>query len=111
MMESEIQRSEPIKVRLENGATVYIQHDAVPGEEDVALQVPSFSEVGKTIEGIAESLLTAIKKVRPTGTTVEFGLEIGVESGKLTTMLVKGTSSATLKVTLAWGEFPEIAGS
>jgi hypothetical protein len=40
--------------------------------------------------------------VRPDRGTVEFGIDVGVESGALTALVVKGTGTATLKVTLEW---------
>jgi hypothetical protein len=49
-------------------------------------------------------LTTALKKVKPKKASVEFGLEVAVESGKLTTLLVKGTGTANLKIALEWGE-------
>jgi hypothetical protein len=45
-----------------------------------------------------------LEKVKPKKASVEFGLEVAVESGKLTTLLVKGASTANLKITLERGE-------
>jgi len=33
---------------------------------------------------------------------VEFGLEVALESGQLTAVLVKGSAKANLKITLEW---------
>lgn len=54
----------------------------------------------QTIEGFAETLQQSLSKLKPQKATVEFGIEIGAESGQLTTLIVKGTGSANLKVTL-----------
>ena len=35
------------------------------------------------------------------------GVQVGIESGKLTALLVKGTGNANLKITLEWGEITE----
>ena len=53
-------------------------------------------------------MLTTLQKVKPRAASVEFGLEIGIESGQLTALLVKGTGTANLKITLEWGEINEI---
>jgi hypothetical protein len=40
--------------------------------------------------------------VQPSKATVEFGIELGIEPGKLTALLVQGTSKANLKINLEW---------
>jgi hypothetical protein len=97
-------RQELIPVTLANGAKIRVAATVLGGEEDVAFKLLSFDEVTKTIEGIADSLQTALQKIKPKKASVEFGLEIGVESGALTTLLVKGSGTATLNITLEWGD-------
>ena len=95
-------RTERIPVTLENGAIIYVEATRFSGEEDVAFDVLLFEEVATAIEGIAATVTAALQKVRPHKATVEFGLELGVESGKLTSLLVKGTGKANLKIVLEW---------
>jgi hypothetical protein len=72
-------------------------------EVDVAGGLPrNFDDVGATVEKIASAVLATMKKVQPKKGKVEFGLEIGLESGSLTALLVKGTGKANLKITLEW---------
>lgn len=97
-------RTEIIKAELPNGGILCIQATALGGEEEVAFTLPSFNEVTRAIEGIAESVVTTLQKVRPKKATVEFGLEMALESGQLTALLVKGSGTSNLKVTLEWGE-------
>jgi hypothetical protein len=101
-MEDEQGKARVLKAKLENGTTISIQTSMVRGEEDVASKLYSFQEVTKTIEGIAESLMVTLNKVRPQSADVEFGLEVGAESGQLMALLVKGTGTAHLKITLQW---------
>lgn len=96
-------RQELIPVKLANGTEIRVAATMLGGEEDVAFKPLSFEEVTHTIEGIASSLNTALQKVKPKKASVEFGLEVAVESGALTTLLVKGTGTATLKIILEWG--------
>ncbi|MBL8254399.1 MAG: CU044_2847 family protein [Candidatus Competibacter sp.] len=93
-----------IPVTLANGARIRVAATMLGGEEDVAIKLLSFDEIADTIEGIAGSLNAALQKVKPKKASVEFGLEVAVESGALTALLVKGTGTATLKITLEWGE-------
>ena len=99
-------RTEIISAKLEEGVSISIQATPLGGEELVgALPGPhAFKEVTDSIEGLARAMIGTLKKVKPQAATVEFGLQIGVEAGKLTALLVKGTGSANLKITLEWGD-------
>ena len=96
-------RQELVPVKLANGTQIRVAATMLGGEEDVAFKLLSFDEVTNTIEGIADSLNAALQKVKPKKASVEFGLEVAVESGKLTSLLVNGSGTATLKITLEWG--------
>jgi Trypsin-co-occurring domain 1 len=97
-------RTEIIKAELANGAILHIQATVLGGEEEVAFTLPSFKEVSDAIEGIAGSMATTLQKVKPQKASVEFGLEIALEAGQLTALLVKGSGTSNLKITLEWGE-------
>lgn len=102
-MENERNRTGVIKARLADGTTIDIQ-SSVRGEEDVASTIFPFKDVTDKIESIAEAVLETIKKVKPQSASVEFGIEMAVEAGHLTALLVKGTGTANLKITLQWGD-------
>lgn len=46
----------------------------------------------------------AIQKARPkkVTVTVKFGMELAIESGQLTAVIVKGSGKANLEITLEW---------
>ena len=96
--------TEVVQTMLENGATISIEADLLGGEEDVAFTSLPFQEVTHAIEGVAESLMRTLKRVKPQRASVELGVAFGIESGVLTAVLVKGTGNANLKITLEWGE-------
>lgn len=98
------ERTGIIKTELANGASLHIQATILDGEEEVSFELPSFKGVTDVLEGIAESVVTTLKKVKPQKASIEFGLEVALESGQLTALLVKGTGTSNLKVTLEWGE-------
>ena len=93
-----------VPVKLANGAEMRVAATVLGGEEDVAFKLLSFEEITNTIEGIAGSLNAALQKIKPKKASIEFGLEVAVESGKLTTLLVNGSGTATLNITLEWGD-------
>ncbi len=95
-------RKELVPVKLPNGATMHVEAVVLGEEEDVALGLLSFDEVSNTLEGLADAIGGAIQKAKPKKASVELGLELAVESGKLTTLLVKGGGKANLKIALEW---------
>jgi hypothetical protein len=72
---------------------------------DVAEEIAeplSIDVIRSAVEGLARVVQEALVAVKPHTASVEFALEIGVESGKLTALWVKGSGKANLKITLAW---------
>ena len=96
-------RTEIVKAELANGTIVHFQGTLLGGEEEVAFTLPSFQGVTDAIESIAASVHSAMQKAQPHKASVEFGLEIALEAGQLTALVVKGSGTANLKVTLEWG--------
>jgi hypothetical protein len=97
-------KTEIVKAALDNGTTIRIEATSLGGEERIAYGISSFKEVTDAVEGIAQAVVTTLKKVKPQQASVEFGVQIGVESGQLTALLVKGTGTANLKIIMQWGE-------
>ena len=99
------ERTEVIKASLDSGNIVQIQVAATGGRQDVAGgKVPELKDVGEAIEGIVKAVATPIHRAMPTKATVKFGIDIAVEPGQLTALLVKGGGNATLEVTLEWAQ-------
>ena len=94
-------QTEYVPVELDNGAIIKIEVSQT-GIEDVSLDKIPFKQVTKALEGIVETLKTTIDKVKPDKATVKFGVEMGVESGSLTAILLKGTGKGNLEITLEW---------
>lgn len=95
-------RTEIVKTELANGITINIQATSLGGEEEVAFTLPSFKPVTDSIEAIAESVYMTLQKIKPQKAQVEFGFEIALEAGQLSALLVKGSSTSNLKITLEW---------
>ena len=97
-----------IKAKLPNDAELLVevihlrQHSDT--ERDVVSidQVLSLASIRDAIRGVSTVVFEAMETVRPNKASVEFGIEIGVDTGGLTAVLVKGTAKANLKVTLEW---------
>jgi len=102
-MNFEEMHNETIPVQLPNGATVKFEITQT-GREDVGFDVKQFQPVADAIEGVVQMIATPIQKVRPKKATVKFGMELAIESGQLTAVIVKGSGKANLEITLEWEE-------
>ncbi|NJN72446.1 MAG: hypothetical protein HC799_06320 [Limnothrix sp. RL_2_0] len=98
-------KTESVTVQLDDGTTFLVEARSQGGEEDVGIgDALKFEAVTKVVGGIAKGLQKTFDTVKPKKATVEFGLELALESGKLTALLVEDTTTASLKITLEWGE-------
>jgi hypothetical protein len=96
-------RTEIIQIRLADGTIINVEAENLGGQQYIAAGLPpAFDEISTTIEGIANSVVKTLRKIGPSKGSVEFGLQIAVEAGHLTTLLVKGSGAASLKITLEW---------
>jgi len=109
-MESGFELTEPMSVELANGRNIQIEVTPT-GRSDVALDRQAFADVTESLEGIVDALAGTIHKTLPTKASVKFGVGIGVESGKLTAMIVKGSGKANLEITLEWDRTATIPGN
>ncbi|MDX2244487.1 MAG: CU044_2847 family protein [Leptolyngbyaceae cyanobacterium bins.302] len=94
-----------IPVSLSDGTVVRVE--AVPlGEQRVAAHTRPFSEITTIVRSLtgdlAEALQTIQREVAPKTITVKLGLEIGMESGQLTALIVKGAGKANLELSMEW---------
>lgn len=97
--------TEPVCLELEDGTKLMVEARSLGGEEDVGIgDALKFDAVTKVVGGIAKEFKKTFDTVKPKKAAVEFGLEVGLESGKLTALLVEDSVKASLKVTLEWGE-------
>jgi hypothetical protein len=92
-----------VPVTLGDGATIRIEAISLGGREKVGvLDARPFKELTDSIESIAAALGESLRRIKPKKASVEFGVEVGIESGNLTALICKGTGKANLKVTLEW---------
>ena len=92
-----------IPVQIEEGLTVRIETASLGGREKVGLldSLP-FQELMRGIEAVARSFSESLEKIRPSKASVEFGVEVAVEAGKLVTVICQGSGKANFTVTLEW---------
>lgn len=99
-------RSDTVPVQLPNGAIVQVEVTK-HGREDVSFDPKQFQPVAEAIEGVVQMIAAPIQKARPKKATVKFGMELAIESGNLTAVIVKGSGKANLEITLEWETQPK----
>lgn len=96
-------QSKMITVELTDGTSVRVEATSI-GDRKINFQTRPFQEVTTVIESLTHEIAETLHKVKPDRATVKFGIDIGIESGKLTAVLAKGSSNANLEITLEWGK-------
>ena len=97
--------TEIVTLKLQDGTAIKVEATSAGGWEDTAdfEKVLPMDDLLKTIESLSQALSDTLTRVKPDKASVEFGIQIGVEAGALSALLVKGTGSANLKIGLEWG--------
>ncbi|MBW4500936.1 MAG: hypothetical protein KME57_15570 [Scytonema hyalinum WJT4-NPBG1] len=92
-----------IAVELADGTSIRVEATQI-GDRKINFQTRPFEEVTTAIESLTKEIAEALHKVKPDRARVKFGVDIGIESGKLTALLVKGSNTANIEITLEWGQ-------
>ena len=99
-----------IEVELPNGTLALVRAlpiDGGDGATKVGVRdILDFDGVAGTLAGVGEAIQAAMAKAKPRSVRVELGIEMVLRSGKLTGLLVEGTGTADLRVTMEWGDGP-----
>src|SRR5438094_954501 len=98
-----------VPVALQDGTVIKVTARREAMDEDVVdlRKVFSFENVSRTVEGITKEVMLWLERVKPDKATVEFGIEIAVEQGTLTALLVDGSAKGTMTISLEWSGGPK----
>lgn len=93
-----------VKVQLANGAICHVQVSNTNSEELVGLEDVKYKldQVKDQITGVVSEISSALEKIAPDKTSIEFGIELGIESNAIVAFFVKGTAKTNFKITLEW---------
>jgi hypothetical protein len=96
-------RTDIVPVRFEDGTIIQVQATLLGGEEEVAFKYGLlFENVTKPIKKIASEVAKLVREIQPDKASVQLGFEVATSEGQLTALLVKGTATANLTLTLEW---------
>jgi len=98
------ERTKPITVKLDDKTTIQFETTLQRGEKDISDEkiIMEYEKFSMSVEKIASKTLEPLKKLNAKKVTLKMGLSLGLESGAITAMLVKGTGNANMEVTIEW---------
>jgi hypothetical protein len=93
-----------VPVVLAGGTMIKVEATLLGGTQKVGiLESQPFQDLLAAVEDMGATFSESLKKAKPTKGSIEFGVEVGLEAGKLVALLCQGSSKANLKITLEWG--------
>lgn len=86
-----------------DGATILVEATVRGGDEEIAgAGIPSFGTAWKSVTKLVHEIAKSLNDVKPSHATIEFGCQFALENGHLTALVVSGSASGSIKVTLDW---------
>ena len=101
-------QSQIITLELSDGSVVNVEATQI-GETQIcspfALPFSEMKAVIKSFTGdIAETMQEIKQAVQPDKISIKIGLEVAVESGQLTALLVKGAGKGNFEISMEWNK-------
>jgi hypothetical protein len=108
---SAVSARKKVSVKLPNGEELGLEQldSAAAGNVAGALGDLSLDRLGRIVEGLVQVMAPVALAALPGKTTVEIGLEVSVEGGKITALLVDAGAKTNLKVKMEWERSPSTA--
>ena len=100
-----------LPIKLDDDTSIFIETVETEREKDISNQKieMEFKDFSKSIEKIATLTLEPLKKTKAKKISIKMGLSVGIESGALTAIIVKGTGKANFEVTIEWTNDEQIS--
>ncbi len=90
------------EVRLKDGSTFCIKVEKQADFHLVGANEYSFNDACKSLKQIGSEIYEVFQELKPKKGSVEFGVELSITSGKLTSMIVNGNGKANFVIKLEW---------
>ena len=75
---------------------------ATAGESEIVSMDKTLDAVTDAVRRVGEGLVDAMKAIGPKKFTIQLGFDLTVKEGQLVALLVSGSGTASIKVTLEW---------
>jgi Trypsin-co-occurring domain 1 len=94
-----------VQVELPGGEVIWAKV-ASDGPADVSSLVGihrlDMDQLRATVGGVSHAVRSALGRLEPDEINIEFGLELALKSGKLTSVLAEASGKASVKVSVGW---------
>lgn len=93
-----------IPLKLDDNTIVKFESSDSSREKDISNQraIIEYEKFSLIIEKVARQTLEPLKKINAKKITLKMGVSLGVESGGITALIVKGIGNANIEVTIEW---------
>lgn len=93
-----------ILIELENGGIVKVLNTQISEESDVSDETMKgkFSEILPSITEVCSDFLEMLKKTNPTKASIQFGVDLGIESSGIIALITKANANTNFQITLEW---------
>lgn len=97
---------ELLEVELPDGQMIWANVE-INGPRQVGASKFAVTGLTETLRGVATNVRSGLAAIKPTETTVEFGVDIALGKEGIVAALAGVQADASLKVTLTWSEDPD----
>lgn len=95
---------------LDDGTSIYVEASLLDGyliagaegETEVAAVAPNLESLLDSLVAFSSRIAKSFATTNATSAAVEFGCEVGIESGRLVALIGKASGKTTFKVRLEW---------
>jgi len=92
-----------LPLKLDSGQVIKIEATSTDKEQEIGvLDAIPIEKIADMIKDIGKSFKGVFEAVGPKRVGIKLGLEVSLESGALTALIVKGTGKANFEVSLEW---------
>lgn len=103
-----------VQVTLPDGQVIFARVACSDEPRDIAfdrVRALFLHDFQHTVRAVADNLHRALQQHAPHETSVEFGLELAVQSGKVLSVLAEAGATAGIKVKLSWQQRPSVGAA
>lgn len=101
-------QSQVITLKLSDGSVVSVEATGIGETQISPTSTLPFSEMKAIIKSLTADIASTMQEVKqvvqPDKMSIKIGLEVAVESGQLTALLVKGSGKGNLEISMEWNK-------
>lgn len=89
-----------LPIQLSDGTVVFAEVQQTDREEEVSLKDYNINDALSSLKSLVSDILTPLDEFSCDKVALELNVGLAVQSGKLTSLLIKGSGTSSFKITL-----------